>query len=143
MSAARSQAVGFVPEDLGQIRTTMRGAPFQGDERNDLGALGGEPPEKLLTFSYGGLCARFLEREVPLPVEIEGQDRHGTALRCELRVGPARPQGGLKEGTPTTALHLNDRAYRNDGSDDFEVPLNELQRQLPDGTRLRTRTVCA
>ncbi|MGH1553332.1 DUF6304 family protein [Streptomyces sp. L7] len=82
--------------------------------------------------------------EVPLPVEIEGQDRHGTALRCELRVGPARPQGGLKEETPTTALHLNDpRVHGNDGSDDFEVPLNELQRQLPDGTRLRARTVCA
>jgi hypothetical protein len=139
VSAARSQAVVFASEDLGQIRMTIRGVPFQGDEMNDLGALGGEPPEKMFTFSYGGLCARFLEWEAPLP-EIEGQDRHRTALRYELRVGPARPRGGLNEETPTTAPRLDGRAYRND---DFEVPPNELQRQLPDGTRLRARTVCA
>ena len=88
MSAPRSQAVVFASEDLGQIRMTIRGVPFQGDEMNDLGALGGEPPEKLLTFSYGGLCTRFLEWEVPRP-EIEGQAVIGR--RCATRYASARP----------------------------------------------------
>ncbi|MEW1824783.1 hypothetical protein [Streptomyces sp. NPDC088196] len=57
-----------------------------------------------------------------------------------MRVGPARPRGGLNEETSTTALRLAGLAYRND---DVEVPPNEFQRQLPDGKRLRARTVCA
>ncbi|MFG2375101.1 hypothetical protein ACGFY9_26915 [Streptomyces sp. NPDC048504] len=61
MSAARGQAVVFMPEGMGQIRRTIRGVPFQGDEMNDLGALGGEPPEKTFTFSGRGWCARLLE----------------------------------------------------------------------------------
>lgn len=50
-----------MPEGMGQIRRTIRGVPFQGDEMNDLGALGGEPPEKTFTFSGRGWCARLLE----------------------------------------------------------------------------------
>jgi len=43
VSAPRSQAVAVASEDLGQIRMTIRGVPFEGDEMNGLGALGGEP----------------------------------------------------------------------------------------------------
>jgi hypothetical protein len=89
------------------------------------------------------LCARLLEWEVPLPVEIEGQGRHRTVPRCESRLGPAGPRGGPNEETPTTALCLDGRAYRNDGDGDFEVTLTEFPRRPPDGTRLRARAVCA
>ncbi|MGX9884851.1 DUF6304 family protein [Streptomyces sp. NPDC002276] len=138
-----SEAVVFVHDGAGPIRTTIRGVPFEGDDMDDLGALGGEPPEKMFSFSHGGLCECLLEWEVPLPVEIEGQGVLTAVLHCALRLGSAGPRGGLDEETLTTTLRLDGREYRNDGDGYFEEALNELQRRLPDGTRLRACVACA
>jgi len=140
-----SEAVVFVSDGPGPIRTTIRAVPFEGDEMDDLGALGGEPPEEMFSFVHGGLCSCLLEWEVPLPVEVEGQGVRTAVLHCALRLGgPAGPGRGLDEETLTITLRLDGREYRNgDGDGDFEDALNEIQRRLPEGTRLRACIACA
>lgn len=66
-------------------------------------------------------------------------------LHCALRLGgPAGPSRGLDEETLTTTLSLDGHEYRNDGGDgDFEDALNEIQRRLPGGVRLRACVACA
>ncbi|WP_427918973.1 DUF6304 family protein [Streptomyces sp. cg40] len=127
------------------IRTTIRGVRFEGDSMDDLGALGGEPPEAPFAFFDGALCSCLLEWEVPVSVTAEGQGVRTAVLDCSLRLGgPAGPGRGLDAETLTTALRLDGHEYRSTkGHDVFENALNELQRRLPPGIRLRSCVACA
>ncbi|WOX13568.1 DUF6304 family protein [Streptomyces sp. N50] len=140
-----TEAVVFESDGRESIRTTIRGVRFEGSSMDDLGALGGEPPEAPFTFFDGGLCSCLLEWEVPLSVAVEGQGTRTAVLDCALRLGdPAGPGRGLDAETLTTTLRLDGREYRSaEGDDDFEDALNEVQRQLPDGARLRACIACA
>ena len=140
-----SEAVVFETDGRESIRTTIRGVRFEGDSMDDLGALGGEPPEAPFTFFDGALCSCLLEWEVPLSVAVEGQGVRTAVLDCALRLGsPAGPGHGLDAETLTTTLRLDGREYRNmEGDDDFEDALNEVQQRLPDGARLRACISCA
>lgn len=143
-----SQELVFESDGRETIRTAIRGVPFEGDSMDDLGALGGEPPEAGFAFFDGALRSCLLEWEIPLPVDVEGVEGHGiraAVLHCALRLGdPAGPGRGLDEETLTTTLRLDGREYRNaDGQDDFEDALHEIQRRLPPGTRLRACIACA
>ncbi|MEV0910339.1 DUF6304 family protein [Streptomyces hokutonensis] len=139
-----AEAVVFESDGRESIRTTIRGVRFEGDSMDDLGALDGEPSEDPFTFFDGALCSCLLEWEVPMSVAVGGQGVRKAVLDCALRLGaPAGPGRGLDAETLTTTLRLDGRQYRNDGDDDFEDALNELQRRLPDGTRLRACVACA
>ncbi|MFJ8535420.1 DUF6304 family protein [Streptomyces sp. NPDC093591] len=125
------------------IRTTIRGVVFEGDMMDDLGALGGTPPEQEFSFLDGALCSCLLEWEVPLPVEVEGRGVRAGVLHCALRLGdPVGP--GLDEQSLFTTLRLDGREYRNtDGQDDFEGALHDIQRTLPRGARIKACVACA
>ncbi|WP_405974797.1 DUF6304 family protein [Streptomyces sp. NBC_00988] len=139
-----TEVVVFESDGRESIRTTIRGVRFEGDTMDDLGALGGEPPEAPFAFFDGALCSCLLEWEVPMSVAVEGQGVRTAVLDCALRLGgPAGPGRGLDAETLTTTLRLDGREYRNsEGDDDFEDALNEIQRQLPDGARLRACVAC-
>ncbi|MGQ4429382.1 MULTISPECIES: DUF6304 family protein [unclassified Streptomyces] len=140
-----SEAVVFETDGRESIRTTIRGVRFEGDTMDDLGALGGDPPDAPFAFFDGALCSCLLEWEVPLPVTVGGQGVRAAVLDCALRLGdPAGPGRGLDAETLTTTLRLDGHAYRNAaGADTFEDALNEVQRQLPAGTRMRACVACA
>jgi len=140
-----TEAVVFESDGRELIRTTIRGVRFEGDSMDDLGALGGEPPEAPFIFFDGGLCSCLLEWEVPMPVTVEGQGVRTAVLDCALRLGdPAGPGRGLDAETLTTTLRLDGREYRNrEGQGDFESALHDIQRQLPAGVRLQACVACA
>ncbi|WP_328676946.1 DUF6304 family protein [Streptomyces sp. NBC_00343] len=140
-----TEVVVFESDGRESIRTTIRGVRFEGDSMDDLGALGGEPPEAPFAFFDGALCSCLLEWEVPLSVAVEGQGVRTAVLDCALRLGdPAGPGRGLDAETLTTTLRLDGHEYRDaEGHDDFEDALNEVQRRLPPGTRLKACVSCA
>ncbi len=139
------EAVVFESDGRELIRTTIRGVRFEGDSMDDLGALGGEPPENPFTFFDGALCSCLLEWEVPMPIVVEGQGVRTAVLDCELRLGaPRGPGRGLDAETLTTTLRLDGCSYRSrDGQGDFESALTDIQRLLPAGVRIRACVACA
>ncbi|WP_262056532.1 DUF6304 family protein [Streptomyces sp. STR69] len=140
-----SEDVVFESDGRQLIRTTIRGVHFESYSMNDLRALDGEPPEASFTISDGALCSCLLEWEVPLSVAVEGQGVRATVLDCALRLGgPVGPLRGLDVEILTTTLRLDGREYRNnEGGDNFEDALHEIQRRLPAGVRLWACTACA
>lgn len=140
-----TEAVVFESDGRELIRTTIRGVRFEGDTMDDLGALGGEPPEAPFAFFDGALCSCLLEWEVPLSVAVEGQGVRTAVLDCALRLGgPGGPGRGLDAETLTTTLRFDGHTYQNtDGQGDFESALHDIQRQLPAGVRLQTCIACA
>ncbi|MEV0740745.1 DUF6304 family protein [Streptomyces sp. NPDC050549] len=137
--------VVFESDGRESIRTTIRGVRFEGDSMDGLGTLDGEPPEFPFAFFDGALCSCLLEWEVPVPVTVGEQGVRTAVLHCALRLGaPAGPGRGLDAETLITTLRLDGHEYRNaEGHDDFEDALNELQRRLPPGVRLRSCVACA
>ncbi|MGP4007685.1 DUF6304 family protein [Streptomyces sp. 4N124] len=140
-----SEQIVFETDGRELIRTTIRGVRFEGDMMDDLGALSGEPPEQAFSFFDGALCSCLLEWEVPIPVEVRGSGVRPGVLRCALKLGsPAGPGRGLDEETLVTTLHLDGYEFRNeDGQDDFEDALHEIQRKLPRAARLKACVSCA
>ncbi|MFJ8135307.1 DUF6304 family protein [Streptomyces sp. NPDC096013] len=140
-----TEAVVFETDGRESIRTTIRGVRFEGDSMDGLGALGGDPPDAPFTFFDGALSSCLMEWEVPLSVAVEGEGVRTAVLDCALRLGaPAGPGKGLDAETLTTTLRLDGHAYTNaEGADTFENALDEVQRQLPAGTRMRACVACA
>jgi len=140
-----AEEIVFESDGRELIRTTIRGVHFEGDSMDDLGALGGSPPDASFTFFDGALCSCLLEWEVPLSVAVEGQGVRTALLDCALRLGaPGGPGRGLDAETLTTVLRLDGHEYRNrDGHGDFEPALEDVQRRLPAGVRLRACIACA
>ncbi|MFI0515183.1 hypothetical protein RKD19_001776 [Streptomyces canus] len=140
-----SEDVVFESDGRKLIRTTIRGVRFESDSMDDLGAVGGEPPERMFSFFDGGLCSCLLEWEVPVPVEVRGRGVRPGVLRCALRLGdPAGPGRGLDAETLTTTLLLDGHEFRNtEEQDDFERALQDIQRQLPRAARMKACIACA
>ncbi|MDV7220845.1 DUF6304 family protein [Streptomyces prunicolor] len=141
-----NEVVVFESDGRESIRTTIRGVRFEGDSMDDLGALGGEPPEAPFTFFDGALCACLLEWEVPMPVTVEGQGVRTAALDCALWLGaPAGPGKGLEYERLFTILRLDGQEHlTTEDHGTFEEALNDLQRWLlPAGVRLRACVACA
>ena len=138
-----SEDVVFESDGRELIRTTIRGVRFGGSDMDDLGALDGEPREASFAFHHGGLCSCVLEWALPLPVEQDGGVRTGV-LHCTLRLGDPRPPRGLDAETLTVTLRLGDGEYRSgEHHSDFEGALSDIQRRLPERSRIRTCVACA
>lgn len=140
-----SEEIVFESDGRELIRTTIRGVRFEGETMDDLGALGGEPPELPFSFFEGGLCSCLVEWEVAMPVDVAGDGVRPGVLRCALRVGDPAGQGrGLDAETLTVTLRLDGHEYQVvDGPGDLEHALHALQRELPRAARLRACIACA
>ncbi|MFI9168390.1 DUF6304 family protein [Streptomyces lincolnensis] len=140
-----SQEVVFETDGRDVIRTTIRGVLFEGDSMDDLGALGGEPPEEMFAFFDGALWSCLLEWTAPMPVEVEGTGVRAGVLHCSLRLGdPAGEGHGPDTQSLTTTFRFDGREYGDAaGHDNFEDALHHLQRSLPRDARLRACIACA
>ncbi|MEG8280597.1 DUF6304 family protein [Streptomyces sp. AHA2] len=138
-----SQELAFESDGRELIRTTIRGVLFEGETMDTLGALAGDPPERMFRFAEGHLCSCLLEWDVPLPVEAAGQDPRTGVLRCALRLGHPGASGALDEESLTVTLWLDGRAHGGEEYGDFETALHDIQRRLAPGDRLRACIACA
>ncbi|MFF0889543.1 DUF6304 family protein [Streptomyces sp. NPDC003456] len=139
-----SQELVFESDGRELIRTTIRGVPFEGEAMDALGALAGEPPEKMFRLADGHLCSCLLEWDVPLTVGTPGRPPRTGVLHCALRLGDPVPSGALDEESLTVTLRLDGRAYGGgENLGDFETALYDIQRRLPPGDRLRACIACA
>ncbi|CAM5424287.1 hypothetical protein GCM10010329_00720 [Streptomyces spiroverticillatus] len=94
----------------------------------------------------GALCGCVLEWDIPMPVYDDGTV-HRAALRCLLSLG--RPAPGAPDGDPERlhlglALHFDGALFTSGHAEnDFAGALAEIQRQLPEGSYLKSCLSCA
>lgn len=120
-----------------QLRIRIRGVDFEGESFDDLGSVGGLPPESgMFALADGALTDCVLEWDLPLPVLVAGTLRHAT-LSCLLSLRRVDPDLHL-------ALHLDGAVYESARAErDFNAALAAVQRILPDGVRIQTCVACA
>jgi hypothetical protein len=140
-----SEEIVFESDGRELIRTTIRGVRFEGDTMDDLGALGGEPPERMFSFRDGALYFCLLEWETSVPVDVRGSGVRPGTLHCVLRLGdPAGPRPGPDLQILTTTLRLDGYEFSSGTLRyDFEEALRDIQRALPRAARLRACVSCA
>lgn len=120
-----------------RLRIRIRGVDFEGESFDDLGPVGGIPPESgMFALADGALTDCVLEWDLPLPVVVAGAPRQAT-LSCLLSLRRVEPDLHL-------ALHLDGAVYESARAEsDFAAALAAVQRILPDGVRLQTCIACA
>ncbi len=98
---ARGDLATTIHSDGSRLSMNLRGIAFSGWMLDDFEPEAGSDPVALASFTLAGgsLCDCVLEVEIPVPVpEASG---FGTArLEVSLRLGPARPDGGVDARVP-------------------------------------------
>ncbi len=126
---------------------TIRGVEFQGRDFDLLEPAVDTDPSKLSSFSLDQdcLCSCVIDTEIPLPV-VTPEGTTGSVLEVHLELGDPRPspRGGIDRENLTLGLSLGDRVLTSRGSHgDFEGQLVDLQKQMPEGTYLKSCINCA
>lgn len=123
---------------------TLRGNRFAGPSPDSL-ELVGTPAETDTppTLRLGDLCACTIEWRMPIGVSLPGTGPTTLPLTVQLVLGDPKPNNAIDAFGATLTLHLPTGGVETTRFDDMERALLDLQRQLPDGTRLLACITCA
>lgn len=124
---------------------TVRGIHFQGSDFDSLEPTGEADPAQLASFtlSKGQLCSCIIEAGMPIPVVTPKGMAEGV-LAVHLELGDPAPNGGIDREHLTLKLTVEGRLIASKGrSGWFEDEMLDIQRQLPQGTYMKTCVNCA
>ena len=129
----------------GTFTTVVRGNRFEGTSVDGLELVGapaetGEPP----VLNHGDLCSCTIEWRMPVEVSLAGAGVSSVPLTARLVLGDPAPDNGIDCVGVTLRLHLPTGVVETSAPQGWmEEALADLQRRLPDGTRLLACISCA
>lgn len=123
---------------------SLRGNDFSGNSLNSLQSASpidqtGQYPQ----LCRGELCSCTIEWSMPLEI-VAPAGRLTASLHASLHLGNPTPVGNLNAQTVTLTLQLpDDHRWTSTPADDMEGALLDVQRRLPEGTRILACITCA
>jgi hypothetical protein len=134
-----------IDNDGKMLSVTIRGVEFRGGDFDALEPASETDPSWLSSFTLrqNELCSCLIDAEIPVPVVTPHGITEGV-LTVHLELGDPAPNGGIDREHLTLRLQFGARVLTSRGwSGWFEDELADLQRQMPDGTYLKTCINCA
>ena len=137
-SDARGDEEIVLASDGRSLAMVVRGVSVEGTSLDDFEPTGVPTPAQhgRLRWRHGALFDFTLSWSMPLPVLVHDQVEPAR-LEAVFWIGPSASGAAQR-----TTLVLSHRGARVEGAGDFEAGLLAIQRQLPEGTRLRACIGC-
>ncbi|MEU1182500.1 DUF6304 family protein [Streptomyces sp. NPDC005820] len=129
----------------GTFTMVLRGNRFEGTSVDSLQLVGApaetvEPP----ALHHGDLCSCAIEWRMPVEVSLADSGRVSVPLTARLVLGDPAPNNAIDSVGVTLQLHLPTGVVETTAPQGWmEDALMDLQRRLPDGTRLLACISCA
>jgi hypothetical protein len=140
-----------IQSDGRSLRTTIRGVVFVGPDFDRLSIDEASVPAAKDTFRLlhdGILCDCTITLMIPASVVVKDLRTLAGTLQVKLEIGPPRKCGGGADEWPEferlqLRLSFEENQFVSAGqSGDFEDALEDIHRQLPDGTYLKACYKC-
>ncbi|WTW94019.1 DUF6304 family protein [Streptomycetaceae bacterium NBC_01309] len=144
-----------VTDRWGRVETTLvndgtafgmilRGNRFEGKSVDGLALVGPPVGSNPPTLCDGDLCSCTIEWRMPIEVSLDGAGPSRVSLSAHLVLGDPTPNRGIDSVGVTLTLHLPTGVVATTTPQELiENALLDLQRLLPDGTRLLACISCA
>jgi hypothetical protein len=137
-----------ITSDGRSLRMRLRGVELAGHSLDDFEPVPGTPPEAEASLplhpTHRELCSCRLEVAIPVPL-VQGEEEVSGTLTAHLELGDPDQRNAIdREQLRLVVLEVGDVSWASKGQSGwFEEELLDLERALPDGTRLKSCFTCA
>lgn len=142
---ARGQETSRIENDGKTLTTWLRGVCFSGEDFDSLSPAEDSKGDHLQEFDLHQECLCCCKLVVTIPtIIVERSSELSLDLEVIIELGTPTPEGGLEsEDVSIRLLHPKGEVKSSGTSGWFENELLDIQRGLPEGSRLKNCIGCA